>query len=54
MSLGMKRRTEMPRKRRTPKEIVAKLRQIEFPSSWRKSVSDAVRLIRITEVTYYL
>ena len=29
MSADMKRRTEMPRKRPTPEEIVAKLRQVD-------------------------
>jgi transposase-like protein len=49
----MKRRTEMPRKRPTPEEIVAKLRQIDVLLSQGKSVADAVRSIGTTEVTYY-
>jgi transposase-like protein len=53
MSLDMKRRTEMPRKRPTPEEIVAKLRQIDVLLSQGKSVADAVRSIGTTEVTYY-
>ena len=48
-----KRRTEMPRKRPTPEEIVAKLRQVDVLTSQGKSVVDAVRAIGTTEVTYY-
>ena len=43
----------MPRKRPTPEEIVAKLRQIDVLLSQGKSVADAVRSIGMTEVTYY-
>jgi len=43
----------MPRKRPTPEEIVAKLRQVDILVSQGKSVSDAVRAIGTTEVTYY-
>ncbi len=43
----------MPRKRPTPEEIVAKLRQVDILVSQGKSVADAVRLIGTTEVTYY-
>ncbi len=43
----------MPRKRPTPEEIVAKLRQIDVLLSQGKSVADAVRSIGTTEVTYY-
>ena len=43
----------MPRKRPTPEEIVAKLRQVDVLVSQGKSVADAVRMIGTTEVTYY-
>jgi len=43
----------MPRKRPTPEEIVAKLRQVDVLVSQGKSVADAVRAIGATEVTYY-
>ena len=43
----------MPRKRPTPEEIVAKLRQVDILVSQGKVVSDAVRAIGTTEVTYY-
>ena len=43
----------MARKRPTPEEIVAKLRQVDVVVSQGKSVADAVRSIGTTEVTYY-
>jgi transposase-like protein len=43
----------MRRKRHTPEEIVAKLRQVGVLVSQGKSVADAVRDIGVTEVTYY-
>jgi putative transposase len=43
----------MPRKRPTPEEIVAKLRQVDVLVSQGKSVAEAVRAIGTTEVTYY-
>ena len=43
----------MPRKRHKPEEIVAKLRQVDVLVSQGQSVADAVRLIGVTEVTYY-
>jgi transposase-like protein len=43
----------MPRKRSTPEEVVAKLRQVDVLTSQGKSVADAVRSIGTTEVTYY-
>jgi putative transposase len=54
MSSDRRRRTKMPRKRPTPEEIVAKLRQIDVLVSQGKSVADAVRSIGMTEVTYYI
>jgi putative transposase len=53
MSSDRRRRTDMPRKRPTPEEIVAKLRQVDVLVSQGKSVADAVRAIGTTEVTYY-
>lgn len=43
----------MPRKRYTPEEIVAKLRQVEVMTAQGGSVSDAVKSIGVTEVSYY-
>ncbi len=43
----------MPRKRPTPEEIVAKLRQVDVLVSQGKSVADAVRSIGTTQVSYY-
>jgi putative transposase len=43
----------MARKRPTPEEIVAKLRQVDVLVSQGKSVADAVRSIGTTEVSYY-
>ena len=43
----------MPRKRHKPEEIIAKLRQVDVLTSQGQSVSDAVRSIGVTEVTYY-
>ena len=43
----------MPRKRPTPEEIVAKLRQVDVAVSQGKSVADAVRSIGTTQVSYY-
>jgi transposase-like protein len=53
MSSDKRRRTEMARKRPTPEEIVAKLRQVDVLVSQGKSVADAVRSIGTTEVSYY-
>jgi putative transposase len=54
MSSDRRGRTDMPRKRPTPEEIVAKLRQVDVLVSQGKSVADAVRSIGATEVTYYI
>ncbi len=43
----------MPRKRYTPEEIVAKLRQVEVITAQGGSVADAVKSIGVTEVSYY-
>ena len=43
----------MARKRHTAEEIVAKLRQVELLLSQRKSAAEAVRVIGVTEATYY-
>ena len=44
---------EMARKRHKPEEIVAKLRQVDVLVSQGTPVSDAIRQIGVTEVTYY-
>ena len=43
----------MARKKHTAEEIVAKLRQVELLLSQGKSTADAVRVIGVTEATYY-
>ena len=43
----------MPRKKHTPEEIVAKLRQADVLVSQGTPVADAIRQIGVTEVTYY-
>lgn len=42
----------MARKRHKPEEIVAKLRQVDVLTAQGMPVSDAIRLIGVTEVTY--
>jgi transposase-like protein len=43
----------MARKRHTPEEIVAKLRQVDVLTGQGTSVAEAIRAIGVTEVTYY-
>ena len=44
----------MPRKKKhSPEEIVAKLRQVEVLAAQGKPVAEAVRAIGVTEPTYY-
>ena len=43
----------MARKRYRPEEIVAKLRQVEVLQSQGMAVSDAIRQVGVSEVTYY-
>jgi len=43
----------MARKRYKPEEIVAKLRQVEVLTAQGKTAVEAIRLIGVTEVTYY-
>ncbi len=43
----------MARKRHSAEEIVAKLRQVEVLTAQGRPVSDAIRTIGVTEVTYY-
>ena len=43
----------MARKRHTAEEIVAKLRQVDVLIAQGQQVSDAIRSIGVTEVTYY-
>jgi transposase-like protein len=43
----------MSKKRHTPEEIVAKLRQVEVLTAQGRSVAEAIRSISVTEVTYY-
>ena len=43
----------MPKKRYTPEEIVAKLRQVDVLVSRGQNIADAIRQIGVSEVTYY-
>jgi transposase-like protein len=43
----------MPKKRCTPEEIVAKLRQVDVLVSQGQNIADAIRQIGVSEVTYY-
>ena len=43
----------MGKKRHTPEEIISKLRQVDVLVAQGTPVADAVRLIEVTEVTYY-
>jgi putative transposase len=43
----------MARKRHTPDEIVAKLRQVDVLVAQGQAVADAIRGIGVSEVTYY-
>ncbi len=43
----------MPRKKHTPEEIVAKLRQVDVLVSQGVAIAEAVRQIGVTEVTCY-
>jgi transposase-like protein len=43
----------MPRKRYTPEEIVAKLRQVDVLVSQGQNIADAIRALGVSEVTYY-
>ena len=43
----------MPRKKYTPEEIVAKLRQVDVLVSQGHHSADAIRQIGVSEVTYY-
>jgi putative transposase len=52
MSFGIKE-TAMPRKRYKSEEIVAKLRQVDVLVSQSASMTDAIRQIGVSEVTFY-
>ena len=43
----------IPRKSYKPEEIVAKLRRVDVLTSQGQSVSEAIRSIGVSEVTYY-
>ena len=43
----------MPKKRYTPEQIVAKLRQVDVLVSQGQNIADAIRQIGVSEVTYY-
>ncbi len=44
----------MPRKHHKPEGIVAKLRQVDVLVSQGQNITDAIRQIGVSEVTYYL
>ena len=43
----------MARKRHKPEEIIAKLRQVEVLTGQGKSISEALKTIAVTEMTYF-
>ena len=43
----------MARKRHTAEDIVLKLRQVDVLTAQGRPVADAIRMIGVTEVTYY-
>ncbi len=43
----------MPKKRHKPEEIVAKLRQVDVLTSQGTPLSEAIRTIGVSEVTYH-
>ena len=43
----------MPRKIYKPEEIIAKLRQVEVLTSQGKTAIDSIRLIGVTDATFY-
>ena len=45
--------TSMAKKRNKPEEIVIKLRQVEVLQSQGMVLSDAIRQIGVSDVTYY-
>src|SRR5262249_3865596 len=47
------RRTAMARKRYKPEEIVAKLRQVDVLVSQGQGMTEAIRRMGVTAVTYY-
>ena len=42
----------MPKKRHSPEEIVAKLRQVDVMTSQGRSLAEAIRCIGVAEATY--
>jgi len=46
-------RTDRPKKRYKPEEIVTKLRQVDVLVSQGQGIADAIRQIGVSEVTYY-
>jgi len=43
----------MPKKRYTPEELVAQLRQVDVLVSQGQNIADTIRQIGVSEVTYY-
>ncbi len=44
----------MPKKRYSPEEIVARLRQVDVLAGQGKPIGEAVKAIGVTETTYHL
>jgi putative transposase len=53
MSYAIEEDQNIPRKKQTPEEIVAKLRQVDASLSHGSPVADAVRQFGVTEVIHY-
>jgi transposase-like protein len=47
------RKTDMPRKRPRPYEIVARLRQVDVLTAQGQSMAGAIRQIGVSEATFY-
>src|SRR5829696_3614150 len=52
MARESRRRITMGKKRHTPEEIIAKLRQVDVLVAQGTPVADAIRAIGVTKVTY--
>jgi len=53
MALSQMEDMRMTRKRHSAEEIVAKLRQVDVLAAQGRPVTEAIRSIGVTEVTYY-
>ncbi|TCP82846.1 transposase [Rhizobium sp. PP-CC-2G-626] len=53
MAYELKKDIEVAAKRHKAEEIVTKLRQVDVLNAQGKSITEAIRSIGVTEVTYY-